>query len=1008
MVAIMIKLIRRSKYLALALCCGLFLAPSNGVAEDIDIFIGSSGGAAANPKVTILLDNSTNDLFAAKLDAISLVLDSITSPTDVGLALWGGSTAPKGAYLRFGPRDISIAANRTALKNILALIKSNNESAGSKNEPEGFYEIYKFYSGLAPYAGTLARNPNADKAGNSGTYAGATPFAQGLTSGFAIKGVGGNYDNGIVTDCGKNYIIYIAANNGFSPADVAGASSYEGLSVAPALPGFPLYWGDEWTRFLYNNKTPQIITYVLDAASVGNDDAAYTSILQAEAKQGGGTWQFVSTQAQIVTALLKVLAEIKAVNTTFASASLPVNATNRAQNQNQVFIGMFRPDPGAKPRWFGNLKQYQLINIGGSIDLADVNAVPAVNPVTGFLTDCATSFWTTDSGTYWQNVPITPVPAGNCVSSTFNKFSDSPDGAFVEKGAVAEVIRKGNNPPTTNTTPTYAVNRTVYTLSGSTLTAFNKISSGLPQSVVDFTLGTDVNDENANTNVTETRPSLHGDVIHSRPLPLNYGGTTGVVIYYGANDGTLRAVSGNNGKELWAFVAPESFPSLTRLLTNSPLMNYPNLPAGVTPTPQPKDYFFDGSVGAFQNIDNTKVWIYPTMRRGGRVIYAFDVTNPASPSFKWKVGCPNLANDTGCSTGTSGIGQTWSTPIVAFIKGYSTAVPILIVGGGYDTCEDQNTATPTCTTPKGAGVYILNGNDGTVLASFSTTRSVVADVSLIDIDNDGAVDYAYVVDTGGNIYRIDFIDGFTTRVPLDQTKWTMKRVAYTNGAFRKFLFPPALLLNSGNVYVAVGSGDREHPLSSQYPYVSGVVNRFYVFKDDLAANLSAINLDDTTLMIDNTTATTCGSAQVTPTSAMKGWFMNLNQNGPGEQTVTSAVITGGLVTFSTNRPIPPAAGTCSTTLGEARGYFLNLLNGSGAIGVAGSCGGTRSGIFVGGGLPPSPVLGTIPVGGVPKTVLIGAIQRSGAGSSPIQGQQVRPPISSIRKRIFWYTPGSDN
>jgi type IV pilus assembly protein PilY1 len=63
---------------------------------------------------------------------------------------------------------------------------------------------------------------------------------------------------------------------------------------------------------------------------------------------------------------------------------------------------------------------------------------------------------------------------------------------------------------------------------------------------------------------------------------------------------------------------------------------------------------------------------------------------------------------------------------------------------------------------------------------------------------------------------------------------------------------------------------------------------------------------------------------------------------------------------------------------------------------------------VGGGLPPSPVLGTIPVGGVQKTVLIGAIQRSGAGSSPIQGQQVRPPISSIRKRIYWYTPGSDN
>jgi type IV pilus assembly protein PilY1 len=160
-------------------------------------------------------------------------------------------------------------------------------------------------------------------------------------------------------------------------------------------------------------------------------------------------------------------------------------------------------------------------------------------------------------------------------------------------------------------------------------------------------------------------------------------------------------------------------------------------------------------------------------------------------------------------------------------------------------------------------------------------------------------------------------------------------------------------------------------------------------------------------MLDNTTTPACGASMVTPGSTQKGWFMSLNQNGTGEQTVTSALIAGGLVTFSTNRPIPSVAGSCSTTLGEARGYFINLLNGSGAIGVSGSCGGTRSGVFVGGGLPPSPVIGTIPVGGSPKTVVIGAIQRSGSGSSPISPQQVQPPISSKRSRVYWYTPGSD-
>jgi Tfp pilus tip-associated adhesin PilY1 len=789
----------------------------------------------------------------------------------------------------------------------------------------------------------------------------------------------------------------------------------------PALAATPLdTWTDEWTKFLYNN---QIVTYVLDAYNA-QQNAAYSASLQNAARMGGGAYIQVSSQAAINSALLQIFAEIKAVNSTFASASLPVNATNRAMSQNQVFIGMFRPDSNAKPRWFGNLKEYQLINNAGSIDLGDAAGLPAVNPLTGFVDACATSFWTSDSGPYWSNVSVTPSPKGTCPTTSFDPFSDAPDGSFVEKGGTAEVIRKGNNPPATNTTPTNAVNRTVYTLSNPAapatpaLVAFTAASSGLAASLVDFTLGKDVNAEVSGRVAPSalTRPSLHGDVIHSRPLPLNYGGTTSTVVYYGANDGTLRAVDAATGKERWAFIAPEHYSKLQRLNDQSPLVKYPNQPAGVTPTPLPKDYFFDGSFGAFQNPDNTKVWIYPSMRRGGRMVYALDVTDPATPAYKWKVGCPNAANDTGCTTGFTGIGQTWSMPSAAFIKGYSTTAPVVIFGGGYDTCEDADVAAPACTSPKGAAVYIVDASNGTLIKSFTTpTRSAAADAALIDVDGDGNVDYAFVVDTGGNIYRIDFVDGTLSYAPLASSLWTMQKVAYTTGASRKFLFSPALLFNSGKVYVALGSGDREHPLSSNYPYTTPVVNRFYVYKDDLSLTVTATNLDDTTVMMDKTTDAGCNDANaLLPTSAKKGWFMNLTGGTQppaaalaGEQTVTSAVIAGGMVTFSTNRPIPSSAGSCSTVLGEARGYFVNVLTGSGAIAVAGSCGGTRSGVFAGGGLPPSPVVGTLPIGGVQRTVVIGAIQKSGAGSSPIGSQWLQPPISRTRKGVYWYTPGTD-
>ncbi len=77
------------------------------------------------------------------------------------------------------------------------------------------------------------------------------------------------------------------------------------------------------------------------------------------------------------------------------------------------------------------------------------------------------------------------------------------------------------------------------------------------------------------------RPSIHGDVLHSRPVAINYGGTRGVVVFYGSNDGLLRAINGNQsgsgaGSELWSFAAPEHFGSLNRLRENDPQVRYPS------------------------------------------------------------------------------------------------------------------------------------------------------------------------------------------------------------------------------------------------------------------------------------------------------------------------------------------------------------------------------------------------------------------------------------------------
>lgn len=783
---------------------------------------------------------------------------------------------------------------------------------------------------------------------------------------------------------------------------------------------------DEWSDLLYRNGVPvsgsqirsNVATYTIDVYNK-QPNATQTALLMNMAKVGGGKYFAAKNKDAIVDALNKIMVEIQAINSTFASTSLPVNATNRTQNENQVFIGMFRPDRSAKPRWFGNLKRYQLVNNGGNIELGDKNGDVAVNTNTGFLAECATSFWTTDSSDYWRNVTdgIGTSPAlldpettqGKCPNSLM--YSDAPDGPLVEKGAVAQVLRKRTT------------DRNVYTVTGTTqsgdsLSSFNTTTSGLTDSLVNFISGKDVNNEKSDGDATTPRPSIHGDVIHSRPLPINYGSNGGIVVYYGANDGTFRAVSSETGEEKWAFIAPEFFPRLSRLMTDSPLVSFRPTPVSGSTL---KDYFFDGSTGFYQSGDNSKVWLFPTMRRGGRMIYALDVHDPNTPTFKWKAGCPNLADDTDCTTGMSGIGQTWSTPRGARIKGNSTTAPVLIVGGGYDACEDENAASPTCGSTKGNVVYVLDANTGAKIKAFSTTRSVASDIAMVDIDGDGYVDYAYAADTGGNIYRMDFIDSPSTRNALASTAWTSRRVAHTAGG-RKFLFAPAVFPNNGKVYLAIGSGDREHPLSSDYPYAN-VVNRFFVFKDDLASTSDDTNLDDETVMANYTSNTTCSTAPILPSSSLKGWFMNLNQNskvgtdgtvidsGQGEQTVTSALIVSGMVTFSTNRPLTSTA-SCSTPLGEARGYWVNLLNASGAIGVDGLCGGERSSTFVGGGLPPSPVLATgVPINNKPTTVVIGAAKRRTSGATGasvvIDAQEAKPAITSKRRRIYSYTKGEN-
>ena len=1039
----------------------LLAANVTASAMDIDLYTLNSGTNNPAPNVLIVLDNTSNwsrnsqhwpdnggNQGQAEVQAIQTVLQSLNANVNVGLLefVTGGNANDNGGFVRqaiapMGPSQTNGPANLSAFSTKLTTIYNNITSSTEKqNSGQAYgnlmYDAYNYLAGRVPFAASAdVVSSIADSNGYSTNY---TQFKTPLTS-----------DDG----CATTYIIFIGNPDANGPASdlAANTTALSGLGGNTAqlkLPNFTVsshgtglatdvaagtytldtnpFNADEWARFMYQNgvtvggTTFNVNTYAIDVWYAA-PNAQQSGLLSSMAQNGGGKYFVANNAAAIASSLQSIFSEILARNSSFASASLPISATNRAQNDNQVYIGMFRPNPNSLPRWFGNMKRYQVANFSGLANLADVNGSPATDTTTGFITPCAVSWWTTDSGSYWASVSggtigprvffttantpglswgtsgdDTNLAKSACSLTGTNVYSDTPDGPIVEKGGVAEMLRN-------------ATSRNVLTLSGSSLVPFNTSNAAISSNttinanIVNFISGQDVTGEINATASTANRPSIHGDVIHSKPIPVDYGSTTGIMVFYGANDGTYRAVNAATGAESWSFVAPEFFPNLERLMDNSPVIS----------STTPKGFYFDGSTGIYQNSTNSSVWIYPAMRRGGRMIYALDVSTPSSPAFLWKAGCPSIGSNTGCTTGLSNIGQTWSTPSVAILPGYSTTKPVVIVGGGYDACEDANSSAPSCSAPTGNAVYVFDAQSGALLASFSTTRSVAADVSLVDINYDGNVDAAYVADTGGNIYRIDFSDPANSFTPKAVANWSITKVAYTNGSGRKFLFAPAVLPYNNQVYLALGSGDREHPLITNYPYTTPVKNRFYVYLDNPnSSSATPVNLDGAS-MLNNTTDPGCGNNQVLPGGTYAGWYMDLTA-GQGEQTVNAALINGGRIDFGTYSPPSGTPNSCANPLGTALAYGVNLFNGSGAVGSSGICTviggglnganiGARSSSYPGGGMPPGAVVAT--VGG--QVITIGGANNNGVSCPSCAGKST-PVIGPNRKRVYWRVNGDNH
>ncbi len=142
-------------------------------------------------------------------------------------------------------------------------------------------------------------------------------------------------------------------------------------------------------------------------------------MLQNTAAGAGGVFYEAADTASLSTVLTQIVRTILDFNTSFTAPAVSVNAFNRTQNLNDLYVTVFKPSETYA--WAGNVKKYRLDPNGTIMDAA---GSPAVEITTGFFRTTSQSYWTT--GIDGDNVRLggaaneLPTPATRKVYSDLN------------------------------------------------------------------------------------------------------------------------------------------------------------------------------------------------------------------------------------------------------------------------------------------------------------------------------------------------------------------------------------------------------------------------------------------------------------------------------------------------------------------------------------------------------------------------------------------------------------
>ncbi|MDM8564728.1 PilC/PilY family type IV pilus protein [Candidatus Halobeggiatoa sp. HSG11] len=671
----------------------------------------------------------------------------------------------------------------------------------------------------------------------------------------------------------------------------------------------------------------------------------------------GRNFYLAGTVEELSTAFSSISAQATTTNSSFAAPSISVNNLNQLRHKNDVYYSVFRPGP--EPRWHGNIKRYKYIN--GS--LKDKYGAEATSE--GHIADGTTSLWSDDEdgGNVTAGGLGEELVSGNRkVYTYFNTLHQiqnfesvtpgSPDEKLVDKLLLNyEASEEAESPEEEKAIKEAEANKLIKWILGKNVTE-GEGSSTVDQSTETEQPVDDTEDPEPQNDIRigEGDRWAFSDPLHSTPRIILYTGTkeegeeseeSSEVkeesrLFVGTNDGLIRMADVANGKEKWSF--------LPQILLDKQLGMRDQIgdqhAYGVDATPT---FFINTSDGQIIPERGNFATMFASMRRGGRNIYAFDVSDKdGTPDLMWTI--------EGGKGDFTKLGQTWSAPLITEVNSSYCNYAwcrVVVFAGGYDTIvESESTFNPTKEVGMGNAIYMVDPETGELLWWAGGIGSganlelpdmkyaIPSDVLLQDIDGDKykITDRIYVGDIGGQLWRIDL-----NKDDSDPKKaGVMARLATANHPNkRSFFYPPALArLDGKNVLTAV-TGARPNPLALG----TGSGSQYYAHDQFYAILDNEINFDFTKpISLGNLADVTDWDSDIVnlKDTDKDGWYFSLQESSDewiGEKGLGRPVVVDNEVFFITY--VPPSFSSAKTVDGScgkfnpgtSRFYAINLLDG---------------------------------------------------------------------------------